>query len=518
MKKKLLFVPILLLTSCQSISSTSVQSVESSTTPNIESKTESNIESISKDLYTNLSIIEFNDVHGFISQDEYNMQGLSNASYLINNIRARETYDNVLLLGNGDMFQGTALVKESYGRVMIDAMNQMKFDCLGIGNHEFDWGLDKILNYFDGNESNGEANFPLLNANIYDGNNLLTIDNGKIYDSYIFDKSNIKVGVIEYIGDVKNSIDQQQLGNYIFDTNYKSSVENIGQKLKDYGANIIVVSIHGGSTTGVNYYNPNKVFANAKDKNGNYLVDAIINGHTHTYQDGYIERPNGLDVPVVQSKSYQSNHLYSFGQIDLKIDNSTKKVISSTIKHNEVSSAKDNYDKKVQNIIDTYTKEFENNDTILTLLTSSLPKATDIRVQEWMGRVALKETGADVFIMNYGSTRVVLPQGRIKKSDFYSYIPFDNNIFVHNQQASKVKEFMDFESNYDFCYVRPGVSLTGNDIIKVATISYVYNGTYYDSIRTEAIDDHALIRDILIEDLKERETFDIYKDYNTVAL
>ena len=97
MKKKLLFVPILLLTSCQSVSSTSVQSVESSTTPNIESKTESNIESISKDLYTNLSIIEFNDVHGFISQDEYNMQGLSNASYLINNIRARETYDNVLL-------------------------------------------------------------------------------------------------------------------------------------------------------------------------------------------------------------------------------------------------------------------------------------------------------------------------------------------------------------------------------------------------------------------------------------
>ena len=117
----------------------------------------------------NLSIIEMNDVHGFVTQNSSGTYGLSNAAYRINQIRNEDSYDNTVLIANGDMFQGTGLVKMSYGRVMIEAMNEMKFDACGIGNHEFDWGLDKITQYFDGDSHNGEANFPLLNiiTNIY---------------------------------------------------------------------------------------------------------------------------------------------------------------------------------------------------------------------------------------------------------------------------------------------------------------------------------------------------------------
>ncbi|MCK7488373.1 MAG: hypothetical protein MZU97_24905 [Bacillus subtilis] len=34
---------------------------------------------------------------------------------------------------------------------IIESLNAMQFDAFVLGNHEFDWGIDKIANYKDGN-------------------------------------------------------------------------------------------------------------------------------------------------------------------------------------------------------------------------------------------------------------------------------------------------------------------------------------------------------------------------------
>ena len=96
-----------------------------------------------------INILEMNDIHGHIEQNN-GKNGISNAAYLVDEIRNEDEYDNTLLIGNGDMFQETALSRLSYGQVVVDCMNEMKFDFMGIGNHEFDWGFDRVLNYFDG--------------------------------------------------------------------------------------------------------------------------------------------------------------------------------------------------------------------------------------------------------------------------------------------------------------------------------------------------------------------------------
>ena len=40
------------------------------------------------------------------------------------------------------MFQGTAISNYDHGKTFIDIMNEMKFDAMALGNHEFDWGLE----------------------------------------------------------------------------------------------------------------------------------------------------------------------------------------------------------------------------------------------------------------------------------------------------------------------------------------------------------------------------------------
>ncbi|HEY8365162.1 MAG TPA: hypothetical protein VIK84_06280 [Haloplasmataceae bacterium] len=113
------------------------------------------------------------------------------------------------------MFQGTAISNMSYGLSVVEAMNQMQFDAMGIGNHEFAWGIDVILNYFDGNLDNGEANFPLLNANIYDAetDSLLTVEGGNVFDSTIINREGIQVGLICYVGNVYSSISYDKAHN-----------------------------------------------------------------------------------------------------------------------------------------------------------------------------------------------------------------------------------------------------------------------------------------------------------------
>ena len=60
------------------------------------------------------------------------------------------------------MFQGAAVSAMTRGKVVADIMNYIGFDAMTLGNHEFDWGINDIIRYHDGDEENGEANFSIF--------------------------------------------------------------------------------------------------------------------------------------------------------------------------------------------------------------------------------------------------------------------------------------------------------------------------------------------------------------------
>ncbi len=455
-----------------------------------------------------LSIIEMNDVHGYIMQNEDNKMGLSNMSYIINNIRDEEGEDNVLSIACGDMFQGTGLVKMSYGEVMIDALNEMKLDACILGNHEFDWDLPVVLNYFDGDSSNGEANFPLINSNVYQGTKLVSVDGGKIYESYMFDKCGLNIGVIGFIGDVKSSINALYADKYKFDTNFISTTTKIGSNLKENGADIIIVAIHDGVMQDIESYDLNKDLASIK-YNDKYLVDAVINAHTHQEQMGKISRDGGVDMPVIQSTGYKNNQLYEFGRIDLKIDENNN-VLSCATSHILASSAKDNYDSNVEEVIDKYYEKDE--DTLSKIYTKSLVNISrySANTYNWVANVMLASTGADIAICNTGGLRTNISKGDITFEDVYQFNPFDNHVIVHECSVEKINKFID--SSYYF-YNTKDNTLKTSGTYKVAIIDYVYYGNYYKNCYSNIYyDTNLILRDLLLEDLELRDTFNINTD------
>lgn len=92
--------------------------------------------------------------------------GLARVATLI--ARAREEVPGLLLFDNGDFLQGTPLgdhaaeAPRPHGKAhpMIAAMNTLRYDAVGLGNHEFDYGLDVLETALSG------AKFPVLSANV----------------------------------------------------------------------------------------------------------------------------------------------------------------------------------------------------------------------------------------------------------------------------------------------------------------------------------------------------------------
>lgn len=447
-----------------------------------------------------LSILELNDTHGYIEQDESGKGGLSNTAFEINKIRNETKEDDVILIANGDMFQGTAISNTTYGLSVVDAMNKMGFDAMGIGNHEFDWGLDKITKYFDGDDSNGEANFPLLNANINERSTskLLLNQNGKIFEYVIVEKEGIKVGIVSFIGDVSSSINYRFYEPYEILTNVEKLATNVCSTLKDNGADVIVVNVHGGNSSSVNSYDWNQIFANIR-YNNEYVVDAIINGHTHTHQLGYIDRLNGLKVPVVQA--YGNNG--SIGRIDLTYDYKLEEVTAVNATHHYPSTA--GYEESVEEVVKNYQEKVSSE--VFSVAGETVTDRYDLL--PWITNALRSASGADVAIINRAAIRSkgdIIKGNDVTINNLYEIIPFNNQIIIVELKGSEIYSFIKKSSISYSTDLNVNTLIADSKTYRVAVVDYVY---YWDDFpqKDSAQAVNLYMTDILIEDVKLRDVF-----------
>ena len=137
-----------------------------------------------------LTILHTNDMHSRIEpfpndhSRHAGLGGMAKRAHLVKTIRSQE--DNVLLLDSGDVFQGTPYFNFFGGELEFKLMSEMGYDATTIGNHDFDNGIDGLL------EMMPNATFPHITSN-YDVSK--TILNGHTLPYKTFTKSGIKIGV-----------------------------------------------------------------------------------------------------------------------------------------------------------------------------------------------------------------------------------------------------------------------------------------------------------------------------------
>ena len=139
-----------------------------------------------------LTILHTNDTHSQIYPLNPNLADTMKAGRggfvrriaMLKEERAKQP--DLLLFDSGDFSQGSPYYTMFKGDVEVGLMNQMHYDAVTIGNHEFDFGLDNMVRLFK------KANFPIVCANYdFKGTEL-----EKLVKPYIILKRNgLKIGV-----------------------------------------------------------------------------------------------------------------------------------------------------------------------------------------------------------------------------------------------------------------------------------------------------------------------------------
>jgi 5'-nucleotidase len=208
---------------------------------------------------------------------------------------------NLLLFDCGDFSQGSSYYTMFKGDVEVGLMNQMHYDAVTIGNHEFDFGLDNMIRLFK------MANFPVVCSN-YDFGNTELKDIVKPY--IVLKRQGVKIGVLALCPPLEGLVSTKNYGplkflNPVEVTN--SMVDVLRNKEK---CDVVICLSHLGWE--VTEYPDNTLIKNTSG------IDLVLGGHSHTYLKtlGYETDKTGKQVPV----DHEGKHGVFIGKILLTLE------------------------------------------------------------------------------------------------------------------------------------------------------------------------------------------------------
>jgi len=264
------------------------------------------------DDFTTISILHTNDLHCHIepftgTNKRYsNKGGLARISAMAKKYKAENP--NTLLFDAGDMFQGTPYFNYFKGELMLKLMSAAGYDAGTIGNHEFDNGLEGIL------EPLPNANFPLINSN-YDFSD--TILAGKFSRWKIFKHSGIKIGVYGLGVELKGLVADKNYGNTIYNDPVKVANEMETFLKNEKGCDLVICLSHLGLRPKENNI-CDTVLAGETS-----MTDLIIGGHSHTWLEEPIIQKNKTGKQIIINQAWWGGLV--MGKIDFVFERARRK-------------------------------------------------------------------------------------------------------------------------------------------------------------------------------------------------
>ena len=223
-----------------------------------------------------VDFLGINDLHGKVADGD-NHPGVDEMTTYFKQVM--ENGNHTVLLSAGDMWQGSAESNITRGQLTTKWMNDVGFDAMALGNHEFDWGEEPIA------ENAEIAEFPILGINVYSRETNQRVDYCDA--SLLIDKGDVQIGVIGAVGDCYSSISADKTTGIYFKTgdDLTELVMAESESLRSQGADFIVYVLHdgfeeskGGSITNVK--GSQLSFYYDRDLSDGY-VDLVFEAHTH---------------------------------------------------------------------------------------------------------------------------------------------------------------------------------------------------------------------------------------------
>lgn len=264
--------------------------------------------------------------------------------YLATALReARRGHARSVTVAAGDMVGATPLLSGMFhDEPTIEALNKLRMDVVGVGNHEFDQGWRELLRkqhggchpedgcYVEGREFAG-ADFPFLAANV------VHEDTGRpILAPYTVQKlRGVKVG---FIGVTLEGTADIVTKEGIEGLEFRDEVETIDRyaaELKRRGVNAVVALIHEGGYPSSSAYNHDCDADGAGlsgpiveiAENTSPMVDVLVTGHTHQPYVCTVPDPKGNDRLVTSAAS--NGRLFT--ELNMDYDRRARDIVRASV-------------------------------------------------------------------------------------------------------------------------------------------------------------------------------------------
>lgn len=391
----------------------------------------------------NLYVVHTNDVHGRIEEGTDGSLGYAKLSTLLK--MGRSVTDNILVLDAGDVLHGTNLANVFEGESVGVLLNMLGYDAVAPGNHDFNYGADRLIELSALSDSMGGAK--VLAANILDQNGNLVFQPYQVYDYNGF-----KVVVIGLTTpDTKTkSHPRNTEGLTFWDDSYVSYAQQAVDLAHEIGDYVIVLGHIGLDADGSGL--TSDMICSAVDG-----IDLFVDGHSHTVLE------NGTEVNgtlIVSTGQYLNN----VGLVEIQVsDGAVQGESAMLIPASEVIDPSTSTlaqslgityvadDPEVIAYIDQLNAELEQR---FSEVVANVPVALDGEREHVRTRVTnlsrliceamTAETGADFTIINGGGIRASIEAGEVTLGDINNVLPFTNTVAVCEITGDQVYEALEY--------------------------------------------------------------------------
>ena len=360
--------------------------------------------------------------------------------------------DQVLLVDDGDAIQGEPIGTLSEGKAVADLMSKAGYDAAIPGNHEFDYGMETFL------EIAGSSTFPYICCN-------LMKDGEPVLEPYmIFDKGGKKIAFIgvttpttitsstpKYFQDENGSfiydfLQADKTGQAVYDAIQKSADDARAE-----GADYVILLGHLGMGATVKPWDYASVAENTTG------IDAILDGHSHDYEQVMVRNKDGAEIPrsacgtklksIGWLRISSEDGSFTTGLYDWNNDVSATELLGlDNDMSKAVAAAMEDVDKQLSEVIGKTTVDLTIYDPEIQT-DDGQPVRIVRRAETNLGDLVTDafrdQTGADVAIAGGGTVRADIKAGEITKGDVLSVMPFTEDLCVAEVTGQQIMDALE---------------------------------------------------------------------------
>ena len=379
-------------------------------------------------------ILYENDVHCTV-------EGYSKLSAMKKELQ--ETHSYVGVVSGGDFIQGNSLGVISKGEYIVNLMNLVGYDAVTLGNHEFDYKLDRLNVLVD-----------MMDTKPVCCNFQKTGEDTTCYEPY----SIVSYGDVDiaYIGittpsTISSSAPTQfkdENGNYIY-TFHSTDLYDVVQKniesAQAEGADYIIALSHVGYAEDELYGELEDVESLIRNTSG---FDVVLDAHSHSViESRTITDKNGNEV-LLSSTGTKFEYI---GKLTISEENFETELIKT-----------ENY-KSTDPVVDAYIDEIYAEYSMLgerkvafsevDLITKDkdgnrLVRNNETNLGDLCAEAFRNAADADIGYINGGSLRADIPAGDVTFNNLLNVLPFNNTIVLAEISGQTIKDMIEMTMMY----------------------------------------------------------------------